>query len=72
MCLRTEIQNGSSVHRWLVFMSSYLVVVINIGFAFSVGSLFVIIIRRFNTTRAEAATIQSTLGGVLLCSGTNI
>ncbi|KAH3844085.1 hypothetical protein DPMN_086336 [Dreissena polymorpha] len=69
MCLRTEIQNGSSVHRWLVFMSSYLVVVINIGFAFSVGSLFVIIIRRFNTTRAEAATIQSTLGGVLLCSG---
>ncbi|KAH3844195.1 hypothetical protein DPMN_086450 [Dreissena polymorpha] len=64
MCLRTEIQNGSSVHRWLVFMSSYLVVVINIGFAFSVGSLFVIIVRRFNTTRAEAATIQSTLGGV--------
>ncbi|KAH3724789.1 hypothetical protein DPMN_050614 [Dreissena polymorpha] len=49
-------------------MSSYLVLVINIGFYFSFGSLFVIIIRRLNTTRAKAATLRSTLGGVWLCS----
>ncbi|XP_052798318.1 monocarboxylate transporter 4-like [Mya arenaria] len=56
-------------HKWLVFGATYILAVINIGMFYSFAALFVPIMNRFGASRAETAIVQSTCGGVLLCSG---
>ncbi|XP_060600806.1 monocarboxylate transporter 12-like isoform X2 [Ruditapes philippinarum] len=53
-----------SVHSWLVFVTACLSMMIDVGFIFSSGALFVDIMNTFSTSRSGAALVQSVLMAV--------
>lgn len=65
----SEKQNARRFHKCLVFGSCYLVMVVNVGFFYAFGSLFVSLMKTFNSTRGETAVIQSTMLAVGFSSG---
>lgn len=62
----------SRFNKWMVFVGAYVVMVFNVGFLYSMGKLFVIILDTFHDTRAATATIQSVMYGVAQGSGKKI
>ncbi|XP_045175480.2 monocarboxylate transporter 12-like isoform X2 [Mercenaria mercenaria] len=56
--------HGNNIHRWFVFATAYMSMMIDVGFIFSSGALFVDIMTTFSTSRSEAALVQSVLMAV--------
>ncbi|XP_060557630.1 monocarboxylate transporter 14-like [Ruditapes philippinarum] len=72
VCTKMESEKSNilrRIHKWLVFFSAYYVMVVNVGFYYSFGTLFPDIMTEFGSSRAETAVIQSTLIAVGLGSG---
>ncbi|XP_053384645.1 monocarboxylate transporter 1-like [Mercenaria mercenaria] len=57
------------MHRWLVFISACMVMLVALGFAFSFGVLLVDFINVFNASRSKASLVQSVLIAVSMGSG---
>ncbi len=70
-CLCTQHRNNKEdgVHRWLVLASSCGAMVLDLGLMFSIGSLFLPIMEKFGSDRANTATVQSTMVAIAMCCG---
>ena len=56
--------------KWLVFASAFFILMIDVGFVYSFGSLFPAILEEFGDNRASTAAIQSVFTGIGPSSGT--
>ena len=65
-------QQTSSSNRWVVFVSAFIILMINMGFVFSFGTLFSAILEEFQDSRASTAAVQSVFTGIGPSSGTVI
>ncbi|XP_045175603.2 monocarboxylate transporter 12-like isoform X2 [Mercenaria mercenaria] len=57
------------MHRWLVFLSACMVMIVTLGFVLSFGVLLVDFINVFNASRSKASLVQSVFIAVSTCSG---
>ncbi|XP_045176440.2 monocarboxylate transporter 1-like isoform X2 [Mercenaria mercenaria] len=60
---------NDSCHRWLIFITASLSMMLDIGFMFSFGTLYVNIMTTFHVGRSEAAMVQSILMAVRFGTG---
>ena len=67
---RKDIQTDT-VHKWVVFASSFFMMVLVNGFVYSFGTLFPAILEAYKENRATTAAIQSIFTAIGLSSGKN-
>ena len=59
----------SATQKWLVFVSAFFILMIDMGFVYSFGTLFPAILDEFGDNRASTAAIQAVFTGIGPSSG---
>ncbi|XP_052802579.1 uncharacterized protein LOC128232848 isoform X4 [Mya arenaria] len=69
MNINVQRKMDSPLHKWLVLLSAVMVMSVDISLTHNTGQIFVAVMDRFNSNRAQTAVIQSTLIAVLFATG---